>query len=243
MYGYDGLNRLTSYSLGGSSSNYEYDARGNRIKENGVQRWAYDAANVLISIDGNAVTTDASGNMTAKPVASGMLNMSYDKQNQMRHAVQVGSAALVNTYDATGKRIRKIEGGYETIYVYMGNYVAYERNIEVSTQDNVVETDYISVGNRRVMKIINYDETSPNGEVQFMITDHLGSTRVILAADGSVVQRFDYKPFGEDVTSTQEFGEKYTGKLRTPLGCIIMAHASMIRSWGGLLRLIQPGMG
>lgn len=150
---------------------------------------------------------------------------------------------MVNTYDATGKRIRKVEGDCETIYVYMGNYVAYERNMDVSTQDNVVETDYISVGNRRVMKIINYDETSPNGEVQFMITDHLGSTRVILAADGSVVQRFDYKPFGEDVTSTQEFGEKYTGKLRTPLGCIIMAHASMIRSWGGLLRLIQPGMG
>ena len=50
-------------------TSFDMDTRGNRIKENGVQRWAYDSANVLISIDGNAVTTDASGNMTAKPVA------------------------------------------------------------------------------------------------------------------------------------------------------------------------------
>lgn len=32
------------------------------------------------------------------------------------------------------------------------------------------------------------------------------------------MQRFDYKPFGEDVTPTQEFGEKLRGKTQDAIG-------------------------
>jgi RHS repeat-associated protein len=40
------------------------------------------------------------------------------------------------------------------------------------------------------------------GGTSYLTTDHLGSTRVVTKADGSVKARYDYLPFGEEVAST-----------------------------------------
>lgn len=202
IYGYDGVSRLTSYSLGDATTTYSYDGRSNRTHENGARKWWYDDANVLTYIGGREVSTDASGNMIAKPVdTTSMWTMNYDKQNQLLEVEQDNQTQLVNLYDATGKRIRKIEGNRETVYVYIGNNVVYEQSADVFSQADSSVTTYIEVAGRTVAK-------RTDGATEFMITDHLGSTRVILDTNGIVLRRFDYKPFGEDLVATTERGEK-----------------------------------
>ena len=56
---------------------------------------------------------------------------------------------------------------------------------------------------------------------QFLLSDHLGSTRVRLDENGEVLQRMDYEPFGTEVqrtasgyTGSGEVKQKFTGKER-----------------------------
>ena len=51
-------------------------------------------------------------------------------------------------------------------------------------------------------------------EVRYLLADHLGSTRVVLDADGNVVARFEYGPHGETTavgTAAAEVRYRYTG--------------------------------
>ena len=51
-------------------------------------------------------------------------------------------------------------------------------------------------------------------EVRYLLADHLGSTRVVLDADGNVVARFEYGPYGETTaagTAAAEVRYRYTG--------------------------------
>ena len=53
-----------------------------------------------------------------------------------------------------------------------------------------------------------------NEEVRYLLADHLGSTRVVLDADGNVVARFEYGPHGETTaagTAAAEVRYRYTG--------------------------------
>src|SRR5690606_3170584 len=44
--------------------------------------------------------------------------------------------------------------------------------------------------------------TKPTGAREYKITDHLGSTRVVLDASGTVIDQADYEPFGAAVAVT-----------------------------------------
>ena len=51
-------------------------------------------------------------------------------------------------------------------------------------------------------------------DVRHLLTDHLGSTRVVLDAEGNVVARFEYGPYGETTaagTAAAEVRYRYTG--------------------------------
>ena len=77
-------------------------------------------------------------------------------------------------YDGDGKRIKKIQGGTTTLYVYnaFGNLIA-----EYS------------------------DHPSSSGGTTYLTTDHLGSTRVVTDASKQVKSRHDYLPFGDEISS------------------------------------------
>src|SRR3972149_9084856 len=80
-YGYDALNRLSSWNQGGTATAYTYDDAGNltEVKENGtpVKTFAYNAANQIIN---GGYTYDNNGNMTS----DGTLDYEYDGENRLK---------------------------------------------------------------------------------------------------------------------------------------------------------------
>ena len=151
----------------------------------------------------------------------------YDKVNRLKTAMEspvgssttcaVGKGAIRYSYDGEGRRVRKQVGtSVDAIYVYdaAGNLAA------------------------------EYGEsvTGPGG-VSYLTADHLGSTRVVTGADGTVKERRDYHPFGTEVTRSagapgygvdQAGRQKFTGKERdAETGAALdRARASLARGEG-----------
>jgi RHS repeat-associated protein len=106
---------------------------------------------------------------------AGVLRLEYDGENRLAKAV--GSGSTTYEYDGLGRRVTKQEaGGTLTYYVYdaFGGLAA----------------EYLPTG-----------PSSPAG-THYLSTDHLGSTRLVTNANGDVVSRHDYLPFGEEIPNT-----------------------------------------
>jgi RHS repeat-associated protein len=106
-------------------------------------------------------------------------------------------------YDHTGQRIKKIENGVRTYYI--------GKHFEVKQSGSgTVNTNYYFAGTERVAKT---DTISGSSTLFFYHANHLGSTEVISDANGNLVNRTKYFPFGE---IRQGGAEKYsfTGKER-----------------------------
>ena len=54
-------------------------------------------------------------------------------------------------------------------------------------------TEYLTYGNGGSALIT----TRPTGKREYKIVDHLGSTRVVLDSNGTVLSSYDYEPFGK----------------------------------------------
>src|SRR5690606_15356519 len=98
--------------------------------------------------------------------------MSYDEANRLKSVAIGDSIVLENMYDAFGNRVRKVEGSRQTFYLYHGNNVVYELESDIANGANPKETWHVFVGNTRAAQVVD-------GAVQYVVTDHLGSTRVI----------------------------------------------------------------
>jgi RHS repeat-associated protein len=202
-YCYDSLNRLASASENSGanwSQTYDYDRYGNRA----VRTSSYmptprqtptsnspsdlpslfnQSNNRIIAILSGEGTTqysyDLAGNLSSMPdkVQGNPSNaMTYDSEN--RQATFNGTAGQY-FYDGDGHRVKKIDSSGTTIFVYnaSGQLVA----------------EYHS------------DPVPPaagGGGTSYLTSDHLGSTRVVTKADGSVKARYDYLSFGEEIPST-----------------------------------------
>jgi RHS repeat-associated protein len=129
--------------------------------------------------DGDSVddyTFDSSGNTTKQ--ANGMTFV-YDAENKQ---IEVKNSSQVTlgqySYDGEGKRVKKyVPGtGEITVFVYdaLGKMVA-----EYSTSLN------------------------PTPQVSYLTNDHLGSARINTNENGAVIARHDYRPFGEEIVTSQ----------------------------------------
>jgi YD repeat-containing protein len=177
-YGYtDGVNRLTSFSetTGQANQTYGYDAFGNRT----VSGWIPYSGQTPTTgspfpnnqwAAGSGVTYDAAGNQTAITSASRLFT--YDAENRQTTAT-VNSVATNYVYDGDGRRVQKTVGTTVTTFVYdaAGHLTA----------------EYGG-------------PTNPLSGTTYLTGDHLGSTRLVTSSTGAAFQRFDYAPFGEELT-------------------------------------------
>src|SRR5262245_35139443 len=125
-YYYDALNRITSvnesqvdanntpiYNV--YTQNFSYDRWGNRqitSATGGVNNYNpvyYQATNQIVGLG-----YDAAGNITYDPLNGG--TMTYDPENRLLTASNGAGGSY--TYDADGKRVKRITGGQETWYIY-----------------------------------------------------------------------------------------------------------------------------
>jgi YD repeat-containing protein len=180
-YGYDGVNRLGSASESGPgtawSETYGYDARGNRWQagHTGLPDPSLETPVASSWYDGNNRIVgwgyDGSGNVQS--VYGMSRGFVYDGENRQTSATVNGSATSY-AYDGEGRRVTKTAGGETTTYMYdaMGQLAA------------------------------EYTTGTPAGSgTQYLATDHLGSTRLVMDQTGAAVRCYDYRPFGEEVGS------------------------------------------
>ena len=219
-YQYDGANRLTQvaeYQTSGTPAcpdgtsqwceNFGYDNFGNRLitARSGFsaplnEPQGYNTANNRITGTGWQYDNGVSNYRGNITADPAPNSYTYDAESRLTHYSGIG-ATTDYSYDGDGQRVKKVSGVTTTVFVFDA---AGELAAEYTTPAP-------GLGGRR-----------------FFSVDHLGSTRLITDAGGGVLERHDYRPFGDEVTLTagqvragvagygvdQGTREKFTGKER-----------------------------
>jgi len=103
----------------------------------------------------------------------------YDGENRLVEVKDSSNTTVARYfYDGDGRRVRRSSGGRETVYGYAadGQLLAEWEVAALPTTGMTCTTCYFGV-------------------------DHLGSTRIVAASDGTVEKRTDYAPFGEEASA------------------------------------------
>lgn len=208
-YDYDSLNRLQSvseYQWGTQSvftQAYSYDRFGNRQINSAASTSNVNTTQFAINTSNNRLGVpsgqpgqmlyDAAGNLTTDTYSRGDTR-TYDGESRLITNTDSVSALSRYTYDSSGKRVRRTISSQQTWQVYGigGEMVAeYAANASPSS----VQKEY---GYRGGELLVTATSTA---EVQWLISDHLGTPRMIADHTGSLsgVKRHDYLPFGEEI--------------------------------------------
>jgi RHS repeat-associated protein len=205
-YTYDSLNRLTSASEAGPiyRQSYTYDRWGNRtIDYNNStsniprQQFAVAASTNRLGVpsgQSGTMTYDNAGNLI-NDTYSGQGQRIYNAENRMTAAQDIYSGWSYYTYDAGGSRVRRKINNQETWQIYgIGGELVAEYAANASPTSPQKEYGYRS-GQLLVTA------TSTTNDIQWLVTDQLGTPRMIFDKTGSLAgtKRHDYLPFGEEL--------------------------------------------
>jgi RHS repeat-associated protein len=194
-YSYDLLDRLTDVA-GPQNIHYGYDAVGNRTSEqdsSGQTTYSYDAADELASSVGPGGTTtyghDANGNVTA----AGAWTYGFNLAGQLVSAGD-GTTSVSYTYDGDGTRSSGTVNGATTRYSWDQTFAFPQLAVEQDSGGGLIRR-YV-YGNGRIF-MTNSQTTAYYG------TDAIGTVTELSGANGSIVGRYDSRPFGDARTSSQ----------------------------------------
>ena len=224
MYGftYDGVNRLTETiqkqksgtTWGLLSSNYlekgiTYDRNGN-IET--LQRTA-NGSNVddlIYTYTGNQLTSltenvknSLPGDIYSRGDAT-VGTYTYDKNGNMTNDRRRGLSFTYNFLNL----LREVKTGstIKAKYIYLaeGTKLRVRDNGDVNGFDYLGSLTYIKSNTGLQLESVNFGDgviranvsNSAGSEVNYFLTDHLGSVRVIVDDNGAVKERNDYYPFG-----------------------------------------------
>jgi RHS repeat-associated protein len=186
------------------SENYSIDAWGNlQISPMGGK-----AHGGNFTLSGNAqnrptgLAYDAAGNLMSYLSAT----YTYDPENRLS-----STAGMSYTYDGNGERMLKSNtstGAAVKRYWSMGGNTLAEGD-----GTGNLTAEYIYFGGKRVARV-----DLPTNTVHYYLSDHLGSTSIVVSSAGAVEEESDYYPFGTEVNVTGPgLNElKFTGKRRDP---------------------------
>ncbi|WP_138985732.1 RHS repeat domain-containing protein, partial [Xanthomonas sacchari] len=141
-------------------------------------------------------------------VSDGVRTYVWNARDQLVEIKQ-GTASIASFgYDPLGRRVSKTEGGQTISYLYDGLDAVQE------TQGGAVNPILTGLGIDE-----RYARNEASGRAYFL-SDALGSTRALTNASGSLIQRYDYTPYGQ--TSQASAGTtnpyQYTGRERDASG-------------------------
>ncbi len=110
------------------------------------------------------------------------------------------------TYDALGRRIQRSANSGITNFVYDGPDVVRDLNANLSTA-----SDYLNGAD-----IDNKLRQTVSGTSSYFTTDHLGTTRAVTDASGTVTSSLNYDSFGAVVSGSPLTRYTYTGRESDP---------------------------
>ncbi len=178
-FSYDTANRLGSFSEPSKSQSFGYDAFGNlwQTGASGVPALRPNGSSWYLLGSGQVsnrlanTAYDAAGHQTQLSLTPGT-TASYDAEGRVSKIEAGGSTVATYEYDADGRRVKKTVGATTTYYVYSADG----------------------------QLMAEYGGTPASVGTQYLVADHLGSTRLILNAQGNCAERIDYAPFGAQLT-------------------------------------------
>ncbi|MEA5567878.1 RHS repeat-associated core domain-containing protein, partial [Anabaena sp. UHCC 0399] len=222
-YAYDNLGRQNSVTTAEGKWTYEYDATGqltrafldytNPSLTDQDLRYVYDAAGNRISSTVNGVTTNYTANNLNQYTQVGSATYTYDADGNLIRVVD-GSQTWNYVYNDENRLISGTtpQGtftyeynafGDRTAVVYNGQRTEYL--VDPFGWGNVTG-EYNSTGGL----IANYTHGiglvgrfGSGGVANYYDFDAIGSTVGLTGASGSYVNRYSYRPFGENLTTTE----------------------------------------
>jgi RHS repeat-associated protein len=215
-YGYDERNRLVAYSGPEGARSYVYDELGQLLEtrdgaNQALETYDYDAngnrqgteyelglQNRLKSDGTYDYEYDAEGNRTKRTlIATGESEVyAWDGRNRLASVTfKDGVGAVVSSvgysYDVANHRVSK------RLYDASGTLVDEERYVYdgdtlllVLDGAGAVKTRQVVVGGMAVA------QQRAGEELEWLVTDRLGSTRQLVAADGTVVASYNHDAYG-----------------------------------------------
>jgi RHS repeat-associated protein len=213
-YEYDVSGRLWKvYGNGVLILEYTYNANGNRFlfKSDGSVDVDYDNQDRLLRYGNTIYTYTENGELKTKTDGEGQIKYTYDAFGNLYHIDLQNGTKIDYIIDGMNRRIGKKVNG------------AFVQGLLYSNQLNpVAELD----GNNAIISRFVYG-TKPNipdymikrGVIYRIISDHLGSPRIVVNAEtGAVAQRIDYDEWGNVLVDTnsgfQPFG--FAGSIYDP---------------------------
>lgn len=201
VYGYDALNRLTSFKQGEISTGveipnplkqvqYAMDALGNRttVTTNGVvTQYTANNMNAYTALTGGQNMSpqyDNNGNMTS----DGTHTYQYNYNNRLV-SVDNGQTATYK-YDALNRRIQKVvvePVESTTNYYYCGDQAVEERDA-----NNAVLATYVFG-----ISVDDVLQMQRGGNTYFYHKNHLGSVVALTNGSGNLEERYEYDPYGQ----------------------------------------------
>ncbi len=224
------------YNLGSSSTQ---TAESSEQEDNSSEtkittcEMTYDAANRMITYNGEEVIYDADGNMTYGPVDGEMTELSYDSRNRL---VQAGDISYA--YDCENIRISKETPYYSEEYVTdtvytMSRVLIAERTYKTEegeeTQLNTEDERTVQGSTETTIYYYGDGLLYEKGRDGLLVYhyDHLGSTKYLTDKDGNVVYSFTYGTYGELTGEyvSEEYAEKVTYNTYETSGETLYEHA------------------
>jgi RHS repeat-associated protein len=206
-FAYDQVNRLREAGTVVNTGShcwgylYTYDAWGNLLAQAGWTQYYSNCTETTmgtVTADGNnhisAMSYDTSGNAQS----DGIYAYTWDGESQMKTA-----AGVTYAYDGDGRRAAKV--GSKLYWYGSGGEVLAETDAAANTLN-----EYVFFGGKRVAQV------PATGGALYYAEDLLGSSRVMVQANGTVCYDADFTPFGgeKSYTSTCAQSYKFEGKER-----------------------------
>ena len=231
---YDAANRITQIIDADGTNDYSYDKRDQLTaaehsdESNPDETYSYDSNGnrVSSSLHGSGYVTDANNRLAS----DGTYNYEYDNQGNLIRQTEIATGNVQEftwdyrdrlvavadkdsagnetqfvefTYDMFGRRLSKTVNGEATYFVYDRNNVILDfvdaDGIEGEAE---AELDKRYLHGERVDQILAQEDGT--GDVNWHLTDHLGSVRNLVDNSGNSVNHYVYDSFGNVVDETGE---------------------------------------
>jgi RHS repeat-associated protein len=123
--------------------------------------------------------------MTSRTDSSGTTQYIWDFENRLRQVIKPDGTSINYKYNALGQRTERYVGANSTKFTYDGDDVL----LDVNSDGSFVK--YVNG-----LGIDDKIRQTVNGQAQYFVQDHLGSTNALTDATGNVVSSATYDSFG-----------------------------------------------